>query len=97
MEVDGCRDRHYIARMKITPSIAHWVSYAAAKVGSQAEMARLLTKELCRDIDRSAVNKMCKGTRAVAADELWAMGCLAGLEVPVYRCRHVTGEAHSTA
>ena len=67
--------------MALSP-LAQWVKQAVARVGSQAEMARLLTKEIRRDIDRAAVNKMCLGLRAVAADELLAMEGISGLGVP---------------
>lgn len=45
-------------------------------------MARKLTEELRRDIDRAAVNKMVKGTRDVAADELLAIEAITEYPVP---------------
>jgi SOS-response transcriptional repressor LexA len=68
--------------MKLSP-VHQWVGAAlkAAKM-KQAEAARKLTKELRRDIDRAAVNKMLKGARAVAADEMLAIEAITGMPVP---------------
>lgn len=67
--------------MKIPP-IAQWVGRATEKMESQAELARLLTDRLRRNIDRAAVSKMTKGERDVAADEMLAIEELTGLPVP---------------
>lgn len=49
---------------------------------SQVEMARLLTERLGRSIDRAAVNKMSKGTRAIAGDELIEIQKITGVAAP---------------
>lgn len=51
--------------------LSEWLRDALESSGkSQAELSRLLTVSLGRSIDRAAVNKMVKGTRAISADEL---------------------------
>ncbi|MDQ2079508.1 XRE family transcriptional regulator [Xanthobacteraceae bacterium Astr-EGSB] len=68
--------------MTLSP-IHQWVAKALEVSGlSQAEMARRLTTELRRDIDRAAVNKMVKGTRDVAADEMLAIETISGVPAP---------------
>src|SRR4051794_2140975 len=62
----------YVPNMAISP-IAQWVAKAAGVVGGQAELARLVSKELRRDLDRAAVNKMCSGGRTVSAEEMLAI------------------------
>lgn len=49
---------------------------------TQAELARRLTEELGRSIDRAAVNKMVAGKRAIAADELLAIQRITGETAP---------------
>jgi SOS-response transcriptional repressor LexA len=63
-------------------SITQWVEAAVGRVGSQAELARRLSKELRRDIDRAAVNKMITGARDLAADEMLAIEAVTGMPVP---------------
>lgn len=53
----------------------------------QAELARRLTERLGRSIDRAAVNKMLKGDRGIAADELFAIVELTGYQAPNVRTR----------
>lgn len=67
--------------MGIKP-LSQWVGTAVTRVGGQAELARLLTKELRRQIDRAAVNKMVKGSRDLSADEMLAIEAVTGLVVP---------------
>jgi SOS-response transcriptional repressor LexA len=68
--------------MKLQP-INQWVAAALKKGGmSQAELARRLSDELRREIDRAAVNKMVGGTRDVAADEMLAIEEITGFSVP---------------
>jgi SOS-response transcriptional repressor LexA len=67
--------------MKI-PALSQWVTLAAKKVGGQAELSRLISKELRRDIDRAAVNKMCSGDRRVYADEMLAIESVSEIAVP---------------
>lgn len=51
-----------------------WLRSALTNSGlSQSEVAKRLTHKLGRQIDRSAVNKMSKGKRAIAGDELLAI------------------------
>lgn len=49
---------------------------------SQAEIARQLTEMLGRSIDRAAVNKIVKGTRALSADEMIALAQILNVPVP---------------
>jgi len=81
LATDWRSGQRYITGMQIPP-LSQWVRGAVAKVGSQAELARLISKELRREIDRAAVNKMCLGTRAVGADEMLAMEAVSGTPVP---------------
>lgn len=68
--------------MKIS-QINQWVVEARKRSRlSQAELARRMTVELRREIDRAAVNKMVRGTRDVAADEMLAIEVITGLPVP---------------
>lgn len=54
--------------------LSEWLHTALSQSGrSQADIARMLTTKLGRSIDRAAVNKMIKGTRKIAADELLAI------------------------
>jgi transcriptional regulator with XRE-family HTH domain len=56
-----------------------WVARAIAHGKmTQAELARRLTARLGRQVDSAAVNKIVKGTRALAADELLAIAELTG-------------------
>lgn len=48
----------------------------------QAELARLLSQELGRNIDRAAVNKMWAGKREIAGDELLAIEKITGFSAP---------------
>lgn len=54
---------------------AKWVAQSLEHAGgmSQAELSRRLTERLRRKIDSAAVNKITKGTRRLAADELLAI------------------------
>lgn len=68
--------------MKIPP-VNQWVMEAMKRAGlSQSALARRLTEELRRAIDRAAVNKMRKGTRDVSADEMLAIETITGHPVP---------------
>lgn len=68
--------------MAISP-VNQWVGAAIKKSGfKQAEIARRLTQQLRREIDRAAVNKMVKGPRAVAADEMLSLETITGVPVP---------------
>ncbi|WP_245462940.1 S24 family peptidase [Mesorhizobium sp. M7D.F.Ca.US.005.01.1.1] len=63
--------------------LSDWLRDALdAKEMSQVEMARLLTERLGRSIDRAAVNKMSKGTRAIAGDELIEIQKITGVAAP---------------
>ena len=48
----------------------------------QAELARRLSKELRREIDRSQVNKVILGKRELTAEEMLAIEAVTGLPVP---------------
>lgn len=79
---DGCSGLRYVICMKITP-LNQWVGRAVDIAGSQAELGRLLTKELRRSVDRAAVNKMLKeGGRGLKADEMLAIEAITGLPIP---------------
>ncbi len=54
--------------------LSEWLQKALAASGkSQSDVSRMLTDSLGRSVDRAAVNKMTKGTRKIAADELIAI------------------------
>jgi phage repressor protein C with HTH and peptisase S24 domain len=61
---------------------ARFVETAAGAVGGQAELARLLTEELGSPYDRSKVQKMCVGKRAVSAAEAVAISAISGIPSP---------------
>lgn len=60
-----------------------WLQAAlkSAKI-SQSALSRMLTEELGRSIDRAAVNKMVKGTRSIAADELLVISTITKQPIP---------------
>jgi phage repressor protein C with HTH and peptisase S24 domain len=63
--------------------LKEWILKAISHSGiSQAALARGLTDALGRTIDRAAVNKMTKGTRAIAADELLVIARITGVQQP---------------
>lgn len=63
--------------------LSDWLREALEATGiKQAELARLLTEQLGRSIDRAAVNKMVAGNRAIAADEAFAIERITGWEAP---------------
>ena len=75
---DSRRDLRYAMGMSRNDEIGQWVAKALADSGAgQAEIARRLTEMLGRSIDRAAVNKMVRGGRAVAADEMLAISAAA--------------------
>lgn len=49
---------------------------------SQTELARQLTDSIGKSIDRAAINKMLKGTRAISAAELLAIEQILGTSYP---------------
>lgn len=64
--------------------LSQWIKTALKASGvSQAEASRQLTQRLGRSIDRAAVNKMTKGKREIAGDELLALGKITGIAPPV--------------
>lgn len=63
--------------------LSQWLQDALETSGvGQSELSRQLTRSLGRSIDRAAVNKMTKGTRAIAADELKVIERVTGHEAP---------------
>jgi len=63
--------------------LSEWLQEALKSSGvGQSAMSRHLTLSLGRSIDRAAVNKMTKGTRAIAADELKVIERVTGHEAP---------------
>jgi SOS-response transcriptional repressor LexA len=68
--------------------LSDWLQNVMEQTGiKQAELARLLSDELGRSIDRAAVNKMLKGTRAISGDELLAIERLT--QTPVARSSQI--------
>ena len=66
MEHDAQQAARYAFRM-----LSEWLRDALKVAGkSQSDLARVLTAQLGRSIDRAAGNKMTKGIRDIAADEL---------------------------
>lgn len=64
--------------------LARWLNNAlTVSALSQTELAKRLTAKLGRSIDRSAVNKMTTGKRAIAADELLAIADITGSPAPL--------------
>lgn len=67
-----------------------WVQEALQYSGlSQSELARRLTIELGRAIDRAAVNKMTKGTRRISGDELIAIESITAHPAPTTRAGNI--------
>lgn len=63
--------------------LSEWLRDAIEQSGSsQSAIARVLTARLGRSIDRAAVNKMTRGTRAIAGDELIEIERLTGMSAP---------------
>lgn len=63
--------------------LSKWLNDAISTSGiSQAELARQLTESLGRSVDRAAINKMSKGKRKVAADELVHISKLTNYPAP---------------
>jgi hypothetical protein len=63
--------------------LSSWVKQAIKFAGtSQAVVGRKLTTALGREIDRAAVNKLTKGSRALAADEMLEISRITGFPVP---------------
>lgn len=63
--------------------LSEWLQKALeASDVSQSDLARQLTESLGRSIDRAAVNKMVKGSRSIAGDELLEIERITGFEAP---------------
>jgi phage repressor protein C with HTH and peptisase S24 domain len=63
--------------------LSEWLQEALAQSGvSQTALAQKLTEQLGRNIDRAAVNKMVKGLRQIAADEMLATERITGRSAP---------------
>jgi phage repressor protein C with HTH and peptisase S24 domain len=78
MEHDAVYAALYLSRM-----LSSWLQDALKTTGvSQADLARSLTLSLRRSIDRAAVNKMTKGTRNIAADEMIEIVRFLGVSPP---------------
>ena len=61
----------------------NWISGALAHGQiNQAELARLMSDELGKPIDRSIINKMVLGTRDISAEEMLAISKITGFDVP---------------
>lgn len=60
-----------------------WLRNALTSSGlNQTELAKRLTLKLGRQIDRSAVNKMANGKRAIAGDEMLAIAEITSVRAP---------------
>jgi phage repressor protein C with HTH and peptisase S24 domain len=60
-----------------------WLKQALKDSGmGQAELARRLTAQLGRSIDRAAVNKMASGKRSISADELVSIASILKVDAP---------------
>lgn len=78
MEHDAQLAARYAFRM-----LSEWLRGALESAGkTQSDLARVLTAQLGRSIDRAAVNKMTKGTRDIAADELLEISRYLGVAMP---------------
>lgn len=63
--------------------LSEWLQEALKASGvSQSNLSAQLTAALGRSIDRAAVNKMVKGTRAIAGDEMLAIERITGFAAP---------------
>lgn len=63
--------------------LSDWLRKALqASNTKQAELARILSERLGRSIDRAAVNKMVKGSRAIQGDELLEIEKITGYDAP---------------
>lgn len=83
------RDRFRACRY-VRYMLSQWLIGVLEQTGlSQAALARDLTSKLGRSIDRAAVNKMTKGTRAIHADELIAIQEITGATAPVAGLRSI--------
>jgi len=59
--------------------LSKWLHTTLSKNGmTQSDLARRLTEQLGRSIDRAAVNKMLSGLRKISADELLAIETITG-------------------
>lgn len=77
-QTDACRAIRYADDM-----MDLWIQEALQHSGlSQSELARRLTEQLGRSIDRAAVNKMTKGTRNISGEEMLAIEALTGHPAP---------------
>lgn len=78
MEIYAKAQPSYILSM-----VSEWLQSALEAAGiKQAELSRILTKELGRSIDRAAVNKMVNGRRSIALDEAQIIERVTGFEAP---------------
>jgi phage repressor protein C with HTH and peptisase S24 domain len=69
--------------MQMVQDLSRWLDRALKHADlSQARLARALSAQLSRNIDRAAVNKMLNGGRAIAADELLAISEITGFASP---------------
>jgi phage repressor protein C with HTH and peptisase S24 domain len=69
LELDGCSAARYSQSM-----LRDWLRETLQQRGmAQAELARRLTEEVGRSIDRAAVNKMLNGKRGIDAEEALAI------------------------
>lgn len=67
----------------VAENLARWVEDALRKSGmSQAGLAEALESHLRQPMDRSKVNKMVLGKRALSAEEMIAISAICGVDVP---------------
>jgi SOS-response transcriptional repressor LexA len=82
METDGAKGLRYDYGVMEIP-MKEWVQRALEKSGlSQAALARAMSEQIGRSIDRAAVNKITKGTRMLSYDEIVAIVRITGIDFP---------------
>lgn len=80
---NGQGERFPLRTGMLSEMLSEWVGEAIASANTtQAEMSRRLTESLGREFERAAVNKMVKGTRAIAADEFLEIARITGHPLP---------------
>ncbi|MBN8187588.1 helix-turn-helix transcriptional regulator [Salipiger thiooxidans] len=72
-----------IARAPISTPLSEWLSQALEYSGlSQSALAERLDAAVSKKVDRSTINKMVMGKRAISAEELLHISEITGFEVP---------------
>ncbi len=70
-------------RFRIGEPLNEWLIEALQSSGmSQSALADQLNSKVVKAVDRSTINKMCLGKRAISAEELLAIADITGFPVP---------------